>query len=332
MSGIDTIKQKFKTKPIPLVIALGGSERALIDEALRFLRMHNLTFESQAFNHSRLVAGESDVSNLVADLSTMPFLASIRLIEVHSAEKLDEKTTSSLIQYLENPSLTSLLVIVFNKTDKRNKLINALIGKGCFYSFDIVNDHDLTQIIINESKEQGLKMPKESAQFLGLIFDKDLLAIKSALNKLALLFENCEVSINDIEQHLCGYGEQDVFLLARHISEGKLAESLYTLGLIRNNQENALKFLGVLIWQFRVLLHIRHGFEQGLMEQDIAKGVSVYGERFRWMAAVSRKKTITFHINRLTKLLECDAALKTLYLKEPFNLIEKAVYQSAVGL
>jgi DNA polymerase III subunit delta len=332
MSGIDSIKQKFTKNTPPLVIALGGSERALIDEAVEFLRKKCLTPESRAFNHSRLVAGESDLSQLGADLSTMPFLANMRLIEVHAAEKLDEKTSTLLIKYLENPSSTSLLVVVFSKVDKRNKLISALITKGFYYSFDIANDHDLVSIVLGESKSQGIKISKDVAHFLVLVCDKDLLAIKAGLSKLALLFENREVLINDIEQHLCSHGEQDVFLLARAISEGKLAESLFTLGLVRNSQENALKFLGVLMWQFRVLLRIRHGLDEGLSDQEISKQASVYGDRLRWMMAVARKKTITFHINRLTRLLECDVALKTLNTKEPFNVIEKAVYQSAAGL
>src|SRR5262249_10792157 len=152
--------------------------------------------------------------------------------------------------------------------------------------------------------------------------NKDLLAIKSALGKLGLLFEGREILIDDIEQNLMAHGDQDVFKLARSISEGKLSEALFTLGLLRKAQENAVKFLGVLTWQFRVVLQIRHGLDQGLSESEMERRVSVFGERFRWMAAVARKKTITFHIHRLTKLLECDAALKSLNLKEPFNLIE----------
>lgn len=317
---------------MPLVLALGGSERALIDDALDFVRHKILTPESRDFNHSRMVAGETDLTHLLADLSTMPFLAPMRLIEVHAAEKLDEKIVASLIKYLERPSSTSVLVIVFSKTDKRNKLINALIGKGCFYSFDSVSEQELVQIIRGEAKAHNMVLSQEVAHFLSLVLDKDLLAIKAAISKLGLLFEHREVSLNDIEQHLGTHGEQDVFSLARSISEGRLSDSLFRLGLVRNSQENALKFLGVLVWQFRLLLNIRYGFEQGMHESEISKRVSVYGDRFRWMAIVARKNSMAFHTNRLIKLLECDAALKSINSKEPFNLIEKAVYQTAVGL
>src|SRR5580704_686580 len=101
---------------------------------------------------------------------------------------------------------------------------------------------------------------------------------------------------------------------------------------LRNNEESALKFLGVLIWQFRVLVHIRHAMDQGMMEWDIRKQVAVFGDRYAWMAIVAKKRTIAFHINRLTRLLECDTALKTLSISEPFNMIEKIIYQSVSGV
>jgi hypothetical protein len=103
---------------------------------------------------------------------------------------------------------------------------------------------------------------------------------------------------------------------------------LSMLAIIRS-QENALKFLGVLIWQFRVLVHIRHCLDKGMVDWDIRQEVSIYGDRFLWMLKVAKKRTIAFHIGRLTKLLSCDLTLKSQKTAEPFNVIERLIYQSA---
>lgn len=80
------------------------------------------------------------------------------------------------------------------------------------------------------------------------------------------------------------------------------------------------------------MLHIRHCVDQNMAEWDIRKEVSVYGERFSWMLKVAKKRTISFHSNRLTRLLQCDLALKSQKISEPLTLIEKVLYQSAVGI
>ncbi len=68
-----------------------------------------------------------------------------------------------------------------------------------------------------------------------------------------------------------------------------------------------------------------------MVEWDIRKEVSVYGDRFSWMLKIAKKRTISFHINRLTKLVQCDVALKSQKIAEPLTLIEKVIYQSAIG-
>lgn len=319
------LKKKVKNLSI---IALGGEERALIDDALEMVRDEVLAKNNRELNHLRLMVGEDSLDSLVSTLNTMPFLADKRLVEIHGAEKIKD---SELMDYLENPSPFSVLVLVFNKIDRRNKLVSALSSKDWLFLFELKDESDRIKLILQEAKNANLAIDQQSAQFLNVITGGDLLAVKSAIKKLSLSFEG-QVKIEDIEKHVVNSSQDDVFLLARLISEGNLSKSLVILERLRNSQEPALKFLGVLAWQFRALLHIRHCQDQKLSDWDIRKQVGVFGDRYEWMAQVAKKKTIAFHINRLTKLLECDQQLKSFSTKEPFNLIEKVVYQSAVGL
>lgn len=322
---IEQIKKKVKN----LIIALAGEERALIDDALVCIRDEVLPKEDRALNHLRLMVGEDDL-DVVSTLNTLPFLAEKRLVELHNAEKIKAENVE-LLNYLDNPAPFSVLVLVFNKIDKRNKFVSALASKDLLVNFEVKGESDRLKLIINEAKIAGLLFDQKTANFLNVLTAGDLLAIKSAIKKLSLNFSGA-VTINDIEQHVVNESAQDVFLLARMISEGNLSSALLTLDRLRKSDENAIKFLGVLAWQFRILLHIRHCQEQKLNDWDTRKLVGVFGDRYEWMAQVAKKKNLSFHINRLTKLIECDRLLKSLNSKEPYNLIEKLVYQSAIGL
>jgi DNA polymerase-3 subunit delta len=330
MSHIEQIKQFVKNRSLPKVLALGGHEDALVDDCLALIRKSILSDDS-GLNYERYEATELQNSQLTASLKTIPFLAPTRLVEVHSAEKLSADNVDSLIEYTKDPSPFSVLILVFSKVDRRNKLIAYLEKEKLFYDLKI-DDKDALDYVIAEAKEHQIALDKELGQFLLLALDNDLVAIKNELKKLSLVFENRQPDPEELVEYVVGQGAQDVFKLARTISEGDLATSLKTLGNISRSGENALKFLGVIIWQFRILLNIRHCLDRGMPEREIRTQVSVFGDRFTWMQKVAQKRPTSFHINRLTRLLQCDLALKTQKISNPFSLIERIVYQSALSL
>lgn len=322
---IEQIKKKVKNQK---VIALGGDERALVDDALRLIRDDVLSKDDGNLNHLRFRASEDQLEDLMNTLNTMPFLAKRRLVEIHCAEKIQAE--DDILGYLDDPSPSSVLVLVFDKIDRRNKLVSALMSKDLLFLFEIKDESDRIKLIMNEALSAGLVIEESSAQLLNAVTDGDLLSIRSSINKLALFFEG-RVTADEIEKHVIDSSEQDVFLLARLIAEGDLKKALIALHRLKKSQENPIKFLGVLAWQFRALLHIRHLKDQGLNDWDTRKQVGVFGDRYDWMVRIAKKKEITFHIGRLAKLIECDQQLKSINTKEPFSLIEKVVYQSAMG-
>lgn len=328
MAHIEHLKELVKNLRFPKAFGLGGGEALLIDDALAQLRLLQKKDDPAGLNHHRYTLEEVHVSLAIHTLQTPPFAATYRLVEVQSAEKLDAHDLESLLAYIDNPAPDAILVLIFAKVDKRNKLWQALSERQLFFSAEI-SAKDIGTFIRAEAQKVGLKLNAELEAFLAMSFDNDLLAIKSTLKKLALTKEAQSLSLEEALLQVSGTGMQDVFKLARSISEGELGAALKTLALVRH-QENALKLLGVLTWQFRVLLHIRHCLDAGMADWDIRKEVSVYGDRFSWMLRVAKKRTIAFHINRLTRLLQCDLALKSQKTAEPFNMIERVVYQSVL--
>jgi DNA polymerase-3 subunit delta len=332
MVAIEQIKQLVKNHQVPKILALGGVEQAMIDEALAMLRVYVLADGDQSLNHHRYAVGENLPHSWLSSVRTAPFLAPRRLVEVHNAEKLALGDVEEIISYLKNPVDFCVLILVFSKFDKRSKLVSALEQQRALFEFSPPTHAEVIALVTSEFKKYNIKANSESVEFIIILLDGDLIAIREIIKKLSLVHENSAISLEQIAAQAAGNALPDVFNLARSMSEGDIKSSLYTLGLLRQNQENAIKFLGVLMWQFRVLLHIRHCVDKGMAEWDIRKEVSVYGERFSWMLKVAKKRTIYFHINRLTKLIQCDLALKSQKISEPLTLIEKVLYQSAAGI
>lgn len=331
MAGIEQIKQLVKNHCVPNILALGGNEQSLLDEALALIRQEILQTNDNGLNYNNYIVGENLPDSWLSSVKTVPFLASRRLVEIHGAEKLAAHDVAALLEYISNSADFCVLLIIFGKLDKRNKLVTGLEQQKMLYEFSVATQSEIVSIAKLELGKFNIKLNQEAVNLLILLLDSDLIAIKAAIRKMSLVFEGQEISVEQVAEHITDASMPDVFKLARFISEGNLKASLHTLGLLRKAQENALKFLGVLIWQFRVLVHIRSCVDQGMQEWDIRKEVSVYGDRFSWMLNVAKKRGMSFHINRLTKLVQCDLALKSQKISEPLTLIEKVIYQSAVG-
>ncbi len=332
MIGINQINEKVKNLALPPVVALGGGERALLDEALNAIRHAYLSPSTYDLNHHKMMVGEDSLDNLTADLYSVPFLASFRVVELHNAEKLAAGDVATIEAYLAKPSTSTVLILVYHKIDKRNKLISQIDAAHGLFTFAIEEGRDRIKFVLGEAKACGVSLAANAAEFLLLASSGDLLTVRNTLEKMALVYGRQELTIDDIEKNIRSNGEMDGFVFARHLSEGHLSDSLIALGHLRNGDENAVKLLGLLIWQFRVLVHIRTCLDRGMSDWDIRKQVSVFGDRYAWMAHVAKKRTLLFHIDRLTKLVDCDYAIKTGAVAEPFHYLEKIVYQSVVGL
>lgn len=326
MTHIEHLLQLVKNHKVPSVLALGAEQSFFVEEGLKTLRAWHNKEDPQGLNCHRF-SYEDKIDIVINNLKTPPFLSPLRLVELHGAEKLNSKDCDQIVAYIDDSSSFSVLVMVFNKIDKRNKLLGILENKNLFYGGKS-EEKDTVLFMRACAKEYGIYLDAETEQFLLIALDNDLHSIKNTVIKLSLTLEG-KLSFEQVSPHVNEGGLQDVFKLARHMSEGDTAKALKMLARIRYT-ENALKFLGVLAWQFRVLVHIRHCLNKNMNEYDIKKAVSVYGDRFPWMLRVARQKTTSFHIGRLTRLLQCDLLLKSQKIRDPFNLIERLVYQNSL--
>lgn len=329
MAGIEQIEKKVKNPELCKVIALSSDERALIDEALQLLRGAFLSPSSAELNHHKF-SSDSALDEVMSTLFSMPFLGTHRVVELHDAEKLPASLVVSLCDYISTPCPSTLLIVVFGKIDKRNKFAAALEAFGMLCALGVDGAQDRKQFLYDHAEKAGVVFTKDAVDLLLSLTDGDLLLLKNAVRKFALL--EVEITAEHVENHISETGAPDVFVLARLISEGRLTDALVALGRLRNNQENAIKFLGVLMWQMRVLVHLRCCLDEGQSDWDIRKRIGVFGDRFVWMSQIAKKRNLQFHVERLTRLAECDRALKTGAVDEPYHVLEKLVYQSAVGL
>lgn len=310
MSDVERFFQVLE-KDAPPVIAVGGPERAFVDDTLRMVRERALAGAIVEFNHDRVNARELTCDAVVSLARTLPTMAPRRLVEVHDADALGEGGFERLEAYLKAPVPETALLFVFGQMDARGRLMKALKKhKAHLMRFVHPRERDMPSLVRMRSRGHKLKLGPDAVEALALTVGTDLVMLDRALEKLALVAEGREVTLEDVGEHVADTHLEDAFGLVRALAEGKRQAALRTLSALEQNRDEPLRLLGLVAWQLRRSLRARAILDEGGTEADVGNAFNLYPNRARELVSAARKFDRAMHERRLLRVVAADRALK----------------------
>jgi DNA polymerase III subunit delta len=138
------LEQALKQGKVEPVYFLSGPEtylrdraaQAIADEALRGTLVRE-------FNDSTFSLRGGDARSAVAIAEQLPMMSTRRVVRITDLAKLDEKNEEILLNYINRPVETSVVVFISDDIDKRKKLAKKLM-QGAAYEFSPLNNAELT--------------------------------------------------------------------------------------------------------------------------------------------------------------------------------------------
>ena len=88
------------------------------------------------FNFDMIYGDQSDGSQIISFANSLPMMAERRVVIVKSVQKLSVKSKDVLLSYVNDPLLSTCLVLTAQQIDKRQSFYSKLIKKAVF----IMND------------------------------------------------------------------------------------------------------------------------------------------------------------------------------------------------
>lgn len=161
----------------------------------RLEKMGDLSFNSDFFS------GENaSGSAIVAAANTLPFASPFRLVQITDAEKLKKVDTELLVDYLKNPSETTILLVVAKKLAKNTKLYKALasIGPKAVIDCAPVARKDLNSLVRQMAQTHGISITPGGAATLIDLVGTNTVTLDNNLNKIALAHRGSD-SVNESE-------------------------------------------------------------------------------------------------------------------------------------
>lgn len=311
-----------------------GEERHLAAEVVRALREAALAGATPGLNEEQMVAGETSARTVLAAARTLPMFAKRRLVVVRSLERWDaqgEKKANAealdeLADYLDDPSPTTVLVLVAGKLDKRRRLYVGAQKKGFLVSCDPLSRDALPGWITRAARERGNTLSPGVADLIAELAGPELGAVSDALERVCLFAgRSAEVTEDHVAECVVRLRPTTVWELVDAVGRRDAGAALSTLAGVYDPSDRGLRLVGVLAWSARQLLKFESASRAGASPEEAAKRAGAPPFKARDLAKqvqrVSRPELEAW----LETLASLDLALKGGSKRPPRAVLEHAI-------
>jgi len=246
---LDEIKKRLPS----LSYILTSSDRFLHAEATALIR-DLVPSEERDFNfHSfDLLASDQDkasIDQILDVVNTVPFFAGRKYVLIENFQKAVKKDLKKLEIYLQRPSESSVLILLYEgslKKDAKESL------KGVKQIVLDIREGDMPAWIREKAKLKGLGLSDDAAGYLLATIGPDLGMLSTELEKLTLIGKP-SIGRDDIAEVIEGKRTYGTFDLINAI-RAKDTEKTFRVYSILRETEEPYGLLGALNWQYAQLL------------------------------------------------------------------------------
>jgi len=306
------VKQNLPQVSRPLYL-LTGKEVFLKQEFVQALRRRVFPNDADAkINFEAFQGGEDSFGGFLEFIRTAPFLGAKRLAVLWEIDALEEEEKDFLLSSLKNLPATAVVVLSTDESNgRKNDFLKQLSSLAETVACHPPFEKDLPAWVEARGRQRGIQIKKEAAMVLIDRVGKDVAALNSALESLALYVHPGTLVTSKEAEALLGRAIQvDVFDVVDVLLEKDLQKAVEITAALSRDGVRAYEMVAVLAGQLERLKKAAGLLEQGLTPTTIAVELKVHPfflEKFMRQARRAPKKEIQRILNLL---LACDEAIK----------------------
>jgi DNA polymerase-3 subunit delta len=307
---LDALRSGQAPRPI---YAIDGEERVLVDEAVRLIKEKTLEKQSKDFNLDRFTGKDAPLAKIVDAAMTLPAFAKRRMVLVEQADKLDLDGADALIRYIEDPSPSTVLVLVAEKLDARTKVYKALQKGATLIRYTRPRPREMPDFIRARARLMGVNIEEPAIRALVDTIGTDAGAAIQALDLLALYVGDPKKAVKsaDVEALISDAKEESVFQLVDAIGKQDRPSAISGIhSMLTISREPALVVLAMIARHFRNLLRARSLIDAGASRADIESAVGIPPYFLDNLLSQARRQSVPMLAGRLRTIADFDQMLK----------------------
>lgn len=165
-----------------------GEDELKKETVVKRLHARMEAYGDLSFNFDRFDGDTATGEDIVSACNTVPFASEFRLVQVDDVEKLKKADSEALVDYLKNPSSSSVLALVAGKLAKNTRLYKAVASFGPSAVIDCapMRKTDLPRAVRSMAVTHGFAMTEGAAHALVSQVGENTVALDAELRKIAL--------------------------------------------------------------------------------------------------------------------------------------------------
>ncbi len=334
---IKQFQEKYLTKGLPtncLLFCPSGTgskesfEPVLAEEMIEKLIKDFLPERTESIGMRTFYGDETQLDEVVMECSTPPFFSPRKVVVVRKFELLDrsEKSESKeirpMLDYLQNPLDTTLLICLAETTDARKPLFKAFEARKGIIECPALNANELKEWIRGYLSNKKKRISPEALEEFVARCGTKLSDVQNALTLLLGFVGDKEaITIKDVLESCADVAEESIWSLTDAIALGNMKGSWLILNDLLRQGKEPPEIVGVLHWLLENAYKTTEISEEKPRSSFVAKKVAPLAKRFGVKKLVSAMNLCneTTYSMRETGMDE-RTALELLVLKLSYTL------------
>ena len=180
-----------------------------------------------------------------------------------------------VVDYLEDPSPGSDLILLGKKLGARERLLSAVKKSGEVHNFEQPKGKALVKWVVGHAKKLGLDLPDDVAEDLTVRCSGDKMRLLQETEKLSLYVGEDTPTHDDVAALCPPDVQSNIFAFVDSLAAGERDRALKLLEDLINTGEPPLRLTFMIRRQFQLVARARALLERGTPQKEVASQLKV---------------------------------------------------------
>lgn len=245
------------TSLLPAYLVVGSDELKRSHAVARMKKRLEASGLADFNLDERDMSKEQTPEDVLSSLNTFPMGADFRLVILRPCDRLPKAMSEMLVDYLKNPSSTTVLLLVAEKLAKNTRLYKAVakIDKKAIVECAPKKRWELPQQVRSMATAHGKAITQGGAEELVSRVGESTRMLDNELKKLASMVEGGEITQADVERFVVRTAEPRPWDILDAVSARNLPKALSLLRMMPQRQE--IMLYSLLTTRIRELIYAK---------------------------------------------------------------------------
>jgi DNA polymerase III subunit delta len=220
-------------------------------------------------------ASATGPENLVSACNSFSLFGEGPFVVLRNLDAWNAAQKAVILDYLQDPSPGSDLILIGNKLGARERLLSAVKKSGEVHTFEQPTGKALVRWVVGHAKKLGLDLPEDVADDLTGRCSGDKMRLLQETEKLALYVGDGTATHDDVAALCPPDVQSNIFAFVDALAAGERDRALRLLEDLINTGEPSLRLMFMIRRQFQLVARARALLDRGTPRKEIASILKV---------------------------------------------------------